>query len=213
MSRYIHYTITQKNESVWIAQRNGRTKDGNDATDQGIIKMFCMNNKQNFSHSLAELNIVPIAISYQWEPCDLFKTRELYLSLGGTKYVKQKNEDLTSILTGISQQKGNVHLSLCKPIEKEEYSVFANETPNKFFHRIAQLIDQKIFDAYKLWDTNYIAYDIKFGVQKYTACYNHEEKEKFLIRCEDVLSKIDGDRDVLRDIFLGIYANPVGKKV
>jgi glycerol-3-phosphate O-acyltransferase len=126
LSEYIRYTITEKGESVWIAQRNGRTKDGNDATDQGIIKMFCMSNTKDLVKSIEELNIVPIAVSYQWEPCDILKTNELYQSQGGAKYVKRENEDFISILTGITQQKGNVHFSLCKPIEKEEYIDFAN---------------------------------------------------------------------------------------
>ena len=209
LSEYIRYAITEKGESVWIAQRNGRTKDGNDATDQGIIKMFCMSNTHDLLKSVEELNIVPVAVSYQWEPCDVFKTRELYHSREGMKYVKQENEDFISILTGITQQKGNVHFSLCKPLAKEEYRGFATESPNKFYKNIAQLIDERIYNNYKLWNTNYIAHDIRSGTDKYAAHYTTEEKEQFLQKLYQALNQIDGDKDRISAIYLGIYANPV----
>jgi len=211
LSEYIRHAITERNESIWIAQRNGRTKDGNDATDQGIIKMFCMSNKQNLIQSIEELNIIPVAVSYQWEPCDMFKTKELYQSRDGVKYVKQKDEDFISILTGITQQKGNVHLSLCEPLKKEEYMNFANETPNKFYKNIANLIDERIYNNYKLWNTNYIAHDIRSGTNKYAAHYTPEEKEHFLQRFHQVLAQIDGDKAIISSIYLGIYANPVDR--
>jgi len=209
LSEYIRHTITEKGESVWIAQRNGRTKDGNDATDQGIIKMFCMSNTHDLVKSIEELNIVPMAVSYQWEPCDVFKTKELYQSQGDLKYVKQKNEDFISILTGITQQKGNVHFSLCKPLEKEEYIDFANESPNQFYKNIANLIDKRIYESYKLWNTNYIAHDILSGTNKQAAHYTPEEKEQFLQRVHQAINQVDGDKDSIRSIFLSIYANPV----
>ena len=211
LSEYIRYAITEKGESIWIAQRNGRTKDGNDATDQGIIKMFCMSNMNNLVQSLEELNIAPIAVSYQWEPCDMFKTKELYFSRGGKKYVKQKDEDLISILTGITQQKGNVHFSICKPINRNEYNVFVNETPNKFFNLVAGLVDKQIFENYKLWSSNYIAHDIRSGTSTFAHYYAVEEKEKFMQRFHHILSQIEGDKEVISSIFLGIYANPVEK--
>ena len=209
LSEYIRYTITEKGESVWIAQRNGRTKDGNDATDQGIIKMFCMSHKHNLVKSIEALNIVPIAVSYQWESCDMLKTKELYQSQDGAKYVKQKDEDFISILTGITQQKGNVHFSICKPLEKEEYVDFANESSNQFYKNIANLIDKRIYTNYKLWNTNYIAHDIRSGTNKYAARYTPEEKEQFLQRFHQTLDQMNGDKDIIRSIYLGIYANPV----
>ena len=213
LSDYIRHAITEKGESIWIAQRNGRTKDGNDATDQGIIKMFCMSCAQDPVRAIEELNIVPVAVSYQWEPCDMLKTKELYLSRDGAKYVKQKDEDITSIITGITQQKGNVHISLCKPLEKEEYIGFAGEPANKFYKNIANLIDERIYNSYKLWNTNYIAHDIRSGTNKYAAHYTPEEKEEFLQRFDRVLSQIDGNKEIIGSVYLGIYANPVDKKV
>jgi 1-acyl-sn-glycerol-3-phosphate acyltransferase len=212
LSEYIRYAINTKGESIWIAQRNGRTKDGYDATDQGIIKMFCMSNMQNLVQSVEELNIVPIVVSYYWEPCDMFKTKELYLSRDGEKYVKQKDEDLISILTGITQQKGKVHFNICKPLDKEEYIVFANEIPNKFFSKVAGLIDERIHENYKLWSSNYIAYDIRSGKNNYTNYYTTEEKEQFMKKRQHILSQIEGDKNMISNIFLGIYANPVDNK-
>jgi len=209
LSEYIRFTLTQKGESIWIAQRNGRTKDGNDATDQGIIRMFCMSNKQNLVKSVEELNIVPVAVSYQFEPCDMFKTKELYLSKNETKYVKQKDEDLISILTGITQQKGNVHLSICKPIEKEEYIDFASKSPNKFYSKLAHLIDERIYYNYKLWNTNYIAHDLRSGTNKFADYYTLDDKKKFLQRYYHVLNQINGDKEIIASIYLGIYANPI----
>jgi len=211
LSEYIRYTITEKGESIWIAQRNGRTKDGNDATDQGIIKMFGMSNTHDLVKSIEELNIVPIAVSYQWESCDMLKTRELYLSRDGAKYVKQKDEDLISILTGITQQKGNVHFSLCKPLEKEEYIEFANESPNKFYKNITNLIDERIYSNYKLWNTNYIAHDILHKKSAFSTFYSNSDREKFVEYMNNGLSLLDGDRSELQEIFLKIYANPVNK--
>ena len=208
LSEYIRYTITEKGESVWIAQRNGRTKDGNDATDQGIIKMFCMSKTSDLAASLDELNIVPISVSYQIEPCDILKTCELYLTQKTDKYSKQPGEDLNSILTGIIQQKGNVNLSFCEPITKEELEINF-KIPNEFYKNVAALIDQRIYKHYKLYNNNYIAHDIRSGKTTYSVHYTSEEKDAFIKRCDYMLSKIEGDKESLMSIFLGIYANPV----
>jgi len=212
LSQYIRYAITEKGESVWMAQRNGRTKDGNDITDPGVIKMLCMSDNSDLVQSIGVLNIVPVAVSYQWEPCDFFKTRELYLSRDGVKYEKQGEEDLISILTGITQQKGNVHFCLCQPIEKEIYADLANELPNTFFKKIAQRIDERIYQNYHLWNTNYIAHDIRSGTNHYAAHYTSDEKDIFIQRLNQVLNQIDGDKEIISSIFLNIYANPVDKK-
>ena len=208
LSEYIRYTITEKGESVWIAQRNGRTKDGFDATDQGIIKMFCMSKTSNLPNSIDELNIAPLVISYQIEPCDFLKTRELYMSRDDKKYVKQPGEDLNSILTGITQQKGNVNISFCEPLTKEELE-FDFKTPNEFYKNTASLIDKRIYKNYKLYNNNYIAYDILTGKDIYTEHYTKDEKNTFMERCDNMLKEIEGDRNALKAILLGIYANSV----
>lgn len=209
LSEYIRYTISQKKESIWIAQRNGRTKNGNDATDQGIIKMFCMSEPASLINALSLLNIVPVAISYEVEPCDILKTRELYLSQNGQKYVKEDGEDFNSILTGIVQQKGNVHISICEPVSIDDLTFIAENYPAEFHKKVASLIDKRIYSDYKLHSNNYIAHDIRSGKETYQTYYTSEEKERFIQRYEQMLQQVAGEKEVLRSLFLGVYANPV----
>ena len=208
LSEYIRYTITEKGESIWIAQRNGRTKNGDDTTDQGIIKMFCMSGKSDLIHAIEELHIVPIAISYQIESCDFLKTRELYLLQNDRKYIKQPEEDLKSILTGITQPKGHVHISFCEPLTGEELE-FDQKIPNDFYKKVAGLIDKRIYKHYRLYNNNYIAHDLRSGKSTYSGKYTNEEKDAFIARYNLMLEQVDGDKDTLTSIFLGIYANPI----
>jgi 1-acyl-sn-glycerol-3-phosphate acyltransferase len=211
LSEYIRYTIKEKKQSVWIAQRNGRTKNGIDATDQGIIKMFCMSEPHNKIKALADLHIAPVAISYEWEPCDILKALELYESQY-TRYTKKPGEDLNSILTGIMQQKGRVHIELCQPISVAELSAFENQTNNEYHKSVAKLIDRRINTNYRLYPNNYIAHDLLYGNTKYRDMYTDEQYETFQNR----LSKLDKydtcDIDRLKEIFVGIYSNPVDNR-
>lgn len=211
LSEYIRYTIKEKKQSVWIAQRNGRTKNGIDATDQGIIKMFCMSEPHNKIKALADLHIAPVAISYEWEPCDILKALELYESQY-TRYTKKPGEDLNSILTGIMQQKGRVHIELCQPISVAELSAFENQTNNEYHKSVAKLIDRRINTNYRLYPNNYIAHDLLYGNTKYHDMYTDEQYETFQKR----LSKLDKydtcDIDRLKEIFVGIYSNPVDNR-
>lgn len=207
LSEYIRSVITEEHESVWIAQRNGRTKDGNDKTDQGIIKMFCMSKPDNKIAALDELQIAPVSVSYEWESCDILKAIELYES-SKVKYIKKPGEDLNSILTGILQPKGRVHFQLCPIIKKEELQQFDNCTNNEYHKNVAKLIDARILKAYKLWPNNFIAYDMLYGQQRFKSEYTEAEKITF----EKHLCKLDCYEDCLdnlKDILLGIYANPV----
>ena len=211
LSEYIRYTLTQKKESVWIAQRNGRTKDGIDRTDQGIIKMFGMSRHDNKVEALAELNIVPVAISYEWESCDILKALELYASQR-TKYIKKPGEDLNSILTGIMQPKGKVHIEFCVLLTKEELMKYDDLTQSDFNRQIAALIDKRICRAYRLTPNNYIAHDIRFGNQEYRDQYTDEQKEAFINRLIKLQAYADSCESDMYDIFLGIYSNPVDSK-
>ena len=211
LSEYIRFTIKEKGESVWIAQRNGRTKNGIDQTDQGIIKMFCMSEPKDKIKALSELHIVPISISYEWESCDILKALELYESQY-TRYTKKPGEDLNSILTGILQPKGCVHIELCKPITIDELSVYENQTNNDYHKSVAKLIDGRINAAYRLYPNNYIAHDLLYGNTKYSKKYTDEQYNAFLQR----LSKLDKydtcDLERLKEIFMGIYSNPIDNK-
>ena len=139
--------MLERNESVWIAQRNGRTKDGNDHTDQGIIKMFCMSKPEDKIKALSELHIIPVCISYEWESCDILKAIELYESRC-RKYIKKPGEDLNSILTGIIQPKGKVHITLCPELTEADLRQFDSCTNNEYHKRVAEWLDQRINAAY-----------------------------------------------------------------
>ena len=211
LSEYIRYVITEKGQSVWIAQRNGRTKDGNDATDQGIIKMFCMSCPEDKIKAIDQLHIVPVAVSYEWEPCDILKTLEVYESQF-SKYTKKPGEDLNSILTGITQEKGRVHFELCDPIAYAELSKFENLTNNEYHKAVARLLDSRINKAYRLYPNNYVAYDLRYGTTKYRDCYTDEQKTMFINYLKRLEKYDTCDIEKLIDIFLGIYSNPVNNK-
>ncbi len=207
-SEYIRHVITEKKQSVWIAQRNGRTKDGNDLTDQAIVKMFSMSCPQDKIAALADLNIVPVSVSYEWEPCDLLKAIELYQSRF-TQYIKKPGEDLNSILTGITQPKGSVHFEIGKPITREELMQYNDCTNGEYHKQVVCLLDKAIRSNYKLSANNYIAHDLQYGQRKYSEMYTPEQEKAFIERLDKLQNFEIAEMDVLRDIFLGIYANPV----
>ena len=210
LSEYIRHAITEQHESVWIAQRNGRTKDGNDQTDQGIIKMFCMSKQEDKIAALSELNILPIAVSYEWESCDILKAIELYESQK-VKYIKKPGEDLNSILTGILQPKGRVHFEFCPMITSAELQQYNDCTNNDYHKQVAHLLDERIHKAYRLWPNNYIAHDMLYGQQRFIHEYTKEERAAFEAHLAK-LDNYDSDLEILRDLLLGIYANPVCNK-
>ena len=207
LSEYIRYAITEKHQSVWIAQRNGRTKDGIDRTDQGVIKMFGMSGPKDRVDALDELNIVPVSVSYEWESCDILKALELFESRNGEPYIKKPGEDLNSILTGIMQNKGRVHFQICDPIRRDELEALS-DVPNVQFHReVAQILDKRICSNYRLFPNAYIAHDLRYGNGKYADRYTKDQYDAFTAHMAE-LDKYSTD-PVLADIFLGIYANPI----
>ncbi|MCL2682560.1 MAG: 1-acyl-sn-glycerol-3-phosphate acyltransferase [Bacteroidales bacterium] len=207
-SKYLRNTITNKHESVWIAQRNGRTKDGIDVTDPALIKMFAMSGTTDIFASIAELNIIPVAISYQIEPCDWMKTRELFLSKDAP-YQKAPNEDFQSVITGIMQRKGKVHITIGRPINPK-LETCKDLSNHAIFKGIAKLIDNEIIQGYKLFDTNYIAYDLLNRTDKYASFYTEEAKQQFVIDMNEKIAKIGLEfYPELCKIFYNIYANPV----
>ena len=207
LSEYIRYAITERHQSVWIAQRNGRTKDGIDRTDQGVIKMFGMSGPRDRVDALDELNIVPVSVSYEWESCDILKALELYETRKGEPYIKKPGEDLNSILTGIMQDKGRVHFQICDPLRREELEALS-DVPNVQFHReVAQIIDKRICSNYHLFPNAYIAHDLRYGNTHYADRYTKDEYDAFVNHMAE-LNKYSDD-PALGDIFLGIYSNPI----
>ena len=213
LSRYIRETVTSGTGSVWIAQRQGRTKNGIDTTEQGLLKMCDMSGTKDFVQNFMELHVVPMSISYEYEPCDILKARELLISRT-QKYVKTENEDLQSILLGVKQQKGNVHLEINTPLTEEEIREAACCDKNDRYQSIRHTLDRRIINGYKLWKTNYMAYDIVNPGGKYSDKYAPAELDAFKAYIEGQLKKVEPtlDQDELRDILLHIYSNPVLSK-
>lgn len=214
LSAYIRHTIVDKNTSVWIAQRNGRTKDGNDLTQTGLLKMLNLsNNNKDFKTSITELNIVPLTISFEYEPCDKLKVQELYLSSLHSKYIKAPGEDLTHILTGIKQQKGKIHLAFGTPIKKEldELDNISNE--NEKIKQLTNIIDKQIHQNYKLNAVNYIAYDIINETNLFQNNYTEAEKQQFIDYTNQQISQLIGEEDILRNLFIKMYSMPVKNKM
>lgn len=209
LSNYIRNAVTRLHHSVWIAQRNGRTKDGNDTTDQGIIKMFCMSHPQDKIEALEQLHIVPVTVSYEWEPCDVLKAIELYMSRT-EKYIKKPGEDLTSIITGIVQPKGQVHFSIGRPLGHDELMQFNDCTSTDYHRQVAKLLDRRIIAAYRLTPNNYIAHDLLYAQSRYKHHYTAQQEADFIAHLQQ-LHRYDyvDEPEVLRNILLGIYANPV----
>ena len=213
LSKYIRETITSGKASVWIAQRQGRTKNGYDTTEQGLLKMFDMSGTKGFEDNFKELHILPISISYEYEPCDIRKAREILISRS-QKYVKRKNEDMHSIIMGIRQQKGGVHLHFGKPLTDEEIALGAACDRNDRYQRIRHIVDRRVIEGYKLWKTNYLCYDMVNGTDKYSAYYTPQDVSEFEAYLKHRLSKVERRYNTpeLRDIFLRIYSNPVQAK-
>ena len=204
LSAYINYVVPH-GDSLWIAQRNGRTKDGRDHTDQGLVRMLLMNG--NRKAQVEALHITPLSISYQWEPCDILKAVERYRTLDGQPYVKAQGEDLQSIITGITQQKGNVHLAFGTPID---VSGFSDPLRREDLAAIATQIDAQVWREYRLWDTNYVGYDLLNGTSRFAGCYDPAVKDQFIDKMEHEIAAYPSlDADKLRELFLKIYAGPV----
>ena len=208
VSTYMRHIICDTNRSIWIAQRNGRTKDGNDKTEMALLKMFSLSSQKDFVENLEEIHLMPIAISYEIEPCAFLKTQEMYITKY-QRYEKTPDEDLHSILTGITQKKGRIHIACGSPITHEELEFCNHFEKNKKYQQLAEIIDQRIYKNYRLWPNNYIAFDLLNETHKYEQQYTVEQQAAFMNNMEEGLKNLIGDADELREIYLGIYANPV----
>lgn len=212
MSEYIREQLYNKNRSVWIAQREGRTKDGNDSTQQGVLKMLAMAaGDQSLTDYFKSLKIVPVSISYEYDPTDSLKMPQLLAQHRDEEYIKGKNEDFTNILSGILGQKKRIHLHAGDVLDTELDEIAATiDNKNKQLQAIAQVIDRSIISNYKLWPTKYIAYDLLHNTNTYASEYTEQEKQLFVRRLE---MRIDPSDPVSREYFLAMYANPLANKL
>lgn len=215
LSKYIRNSVTSGESSVWLAQRQGRTKDGYDTTEQGILKMLDMSGRpDDFKGNFEELNIIPMSISYEIEPCDILKARETYIAKTQGHYEKAQGEDLNSILVGVTQQKGDVHLNIGHPLTIEEISLASFCDKNDRYQYIRHAVNMRVVDGYRLWKNNYIAYDILNPGGRFAERYDAADKEKFTDYMEHQLDTLEPElsREGVRERFLTIYANPIVTK-
>ena len=208
LSSYIRYVLNQRNTSVWIAHRNGRTKDGDDKTSQTVLKMLSLSGERRIGHNFSELNIVPMSVSYEWETCISQKVRELYLSQDHP-YIKEKGEDFRSIMDGILSPKGRVHIHLCRPLDKDELLTADDLDRNEALAYLASVIDSRIYSGYKLFANNYIAYDMLYNTYRFSDKYTLDEYKHFADTMHSLLSRWSDAILPLMNLYLKVYSNPV----
>jgi 1-acyl-sn-glycerol-3-phosphate acyltransferase len=212
LSEYISQLLLRENRSVWIAQREGRTKDGNDATHPGVLKMLAMgSDEENLLDYFKKIKVVPVSMSYEYDPTDALKMPQLMAEANNEVYIKEKNEDFMTLLSGIMGQKKRIHIHIGDVLDKELDVIAAeNDNANKQIQALAQAIDDSILSSYKLWPTNYIAYDILHKTNQFANFYTENEKQLFERRLE---IKIDQSNPIALEGFLNMYANPVVNKL
>lgn len=212
LSEYISQLLQHENRSVWIAQREGRTKDGNDATNPGVLKMLGMaSDEANLMDYFKKIKIVPVSISYEYDPTDALKMPQLLAEANNEVYVKEENEDFMTILSGALGPKKRIFIHIGKVLDTEIDVIKAeNDNINKQIQALAQAIDDSILKSYKLWPTNYIAYDILHKTDKYSHLYTENEKAVFERRLE---KRIDAENPIALQGILAMYANPVVNKL
>jgi len=208
LSAYIRHTILEKKVSIWIAQREGRAKDGNDQTQSSVLKMLALNAGCNAIDHFKTLNVVPISISYEFDPCDINKAIELDIKCQGLSYEKAPNEDFKSMIRGIIGQKGRVHIAIGKVIDEELSELTSVNNKNEQIRILADIINRQIFKNYKLWPNNYIALNLLDNSAD-SSKFNTEEKTSFVNYVETKLDKLEGNRESVRQLLHQMYANPV----
>ncbi|MBP5303088.1 MAG: 1-acyl-sn-glycerol-3-phosphate acyltransferase [Bacteroidales bacterium] len=201
-SEYIRERMKSQECSIWLAQKQGRSKDGHDATEQGVLKMLSMSGTGSFVEDFAQLRIMPMAVSYEYETCGVMKAQELMVRRLTGEYHKKQGEDLASMINGIKQFKGHVHLEFCKPLTLEELQEADKAEKNEKFRVLASIIDSHILPAFKLWPTNYIAADLLTGSDRYSEHYTPQQKEEFAAHIDKEVSVLPE----VREILLSIYA-------
>jgi hypothetical protein len=218
LSAYIHYAINQRHEPIWIAQREGRSKDSSDNTQESLIKMFALSGDGDTKANILDINLLPTAISYEYDPNDYLKAREFLLRRRDPEFKKSTHDDLFSMETGILQPKGHIHFHIGKCIN-DELAASAATSRADVIHTTGQIIDRTIHSGYRLYSGNYIAFDELNGVHQFADSYTAADVDKFNEYIESHLDRVDvegitaEERDYMRNLMLGMYANPVKNKI
>lgn len=219
LSAYIHYTLLEKHESVWIAQREGRAKDSSDHTQESLLKMLALAGGGSFFDRLKEINLMPVAISYEYDPNDYLKAREFLLKRRDPDFKKTQRDDLFSMETGLLQFKGKVHFQLTPRINTRLDQLGEFKDSNTSAKYVARLVDQAIHRSYEIFTINYVAYDILHSTDRFQHMYTPERKEEVMQYFNRQLDKVElsnvtaEERDYMMEMMLIMYANPLKNKL
>lgn len=219
LSAYIHYCILEKHEAVWIAQREGRAKDSSDHTQESLIKMLAIAGQGQFIDKLKEINLMPVSISYEYDPNDYLKVREFLMKRRNPDFKKSQRDDLFSMETGLLQFKGKVHFQLTPRINSKLDQIGDFSDNNKAAKHVGCIIDQAIHRSYEIFEINYIAFDLLHNTQRFSRKYTPEKKEEIMAYFNRQLDKVDlpditsEERDYMREMILTMYSNPLRNKL
>lgn len=212
LSSYMHYTITERKQPIWLAQREGRAKDSNDRTQEGLIKMLSMYSREDIIDALKVLNIAPTTISYEYDPCDFLKAKEFQQKRDNPEWKKAPQDDLINMQTGMFGYKGGIHYHIADCINDEIDAIDRTLGKNEKTAAVARIIDRHIHKNYKFWPINYYFYELLTGDARFADKYTAEEKAKLDAYMQGQIEKIDlpnRDDDFCRTKILEMYANPV----
>lgn len=219
LSAYIHYTINDKKQSIWIAQREGRAKDSSDHTQEALVKMLSIGGEGPFMDRLKQINLLPVCISYEYDPNDYLKAREFLMKRRNPDFKKSQRDDLFSMETGLLQFKGRVHFQLTPRINSKLEQIGDFKDNNLAARHVCSLIDQAIHRSYEIFEINYIAFDILHDSVRFARKYTPEQKAEFEEYIQRQVSRIeldditDDERAFLREMMLTMYANPLRNKL
>lgn len=220
LSNYVHFALSKKNQSVWIAQREGRAKDSDDRTQESLLKMLGMGGEgKTFYSRIKELNLLPLSISYEYDPNDYLKAKEFLMKKRDSSFKKSKEDDLLSMSTGIMGYKGHVHFEImpCVNFKLDEVSTDIDKA--ELLNIVKTEIDKSIYKGYKLYPCNYIAYDMAHNTSKFLhSAYTIEDKDRFVAYVENQLMKIDietteEEKEYMRNMIYAMYYNPLKNKL
>lgn len=223
LSEYMHININE-NRSQWIAQREGRAKDSNDKTQHALLKMLTLgaDRKLSLIDAIKELNIIPTSCSYEFDPCDSLKAKEMQLKRDAPSYKKTPNDDGLNMITGLKGYKGRVHITFGKPLNELLDICDINwETLDKAqqIEEIANIIDREIYAGYRMYPNNYIALDLINGNENHKVNYSEKEKISFIQYIDTKINQITLDNNITKDVdfiksmMLTMYANPLKNKL
>lgn len=219
LSAYIHYSILDKHESVWIAQREGRAKDSSDRTQESLVKMLALGGEGSFMERLKEINLMPVSISYEFDPNDYLKAKEFLMKRRNPEFKKSQRDDLFSMETGLLQNKGRVHFQLTPRINTKIDQIGDFRDNNTAAKYVGALIDQAIHRSYEIFPVNYVAFDMLHSCERFKNKYTEEQRRETIDYFNSQLEKVDvpditeEERSFLMEMMLTMYANPLKNKL